>query len=368
MRPGFICTFLCSVKKVLIISPYPKGMAPSQRFRYEQYLAFLETKGIQFEFASFLTQKSWNTFYKKGHYFKKFVSLLVGWIKRYGLLLTAKKFDAVFIHREMKPFGFPFFEWIFLGLHGEKSIYDFDDAIWLPNFSHSNRRFAFLKRYGNVKFICKRVKKVSVGNDFLKAYARQFNSSAYVIPTTIDTDGYHNQVHAFNPNNKIKLGWTGSHSTVSYLEELKPVFIQLSKQINFELIVISDKKPNLEIPELRYFKWDKATEIKDLNRIDIGLMPIGDSDWDKGKCGFKALQYMSLGIPALVSPYGVNKNIVKHGRTGYHCETESDWVENTVRLTENLTLLEEMGKSARLFIENNYSVNANKDKYLHLFS
>lgn len=343
-------------------------MAPSQRFRYEQYLAFLEDKGIEFEFSSFLSQKSWNSFYKKGHFFKKFISLFTGWIKRYGLLFKAKKFDKVFIHREMKPFGIPFFEWLFLGLYGKKSVYDFDDAIWLPNFSHSNRRFAFLKRYGNVKFICKRVSKVSVGNAFLKEYAQKFNSNVYVIPTTIDTDGYHNRSHTFDHNEKIKLGWTGSHSTVSYLEELESVFKQLSKRIDFELIVISDKKPKLEIPELRYFEWNKSTEISDLDRIDIGLMPIGNSDWDKGKCGFKALQYMSLGIPALVSPYGVNKSIVKHGETGFHCESDSAWINNTVYLAENLTLLEEMGKRARLFIENNYSVRANKDKYLHLFS
>ena len=292
----------------------------------------------------------------------------MGWFKRYGLLLKARKFDTVFIHREMKPFGIPFFEWLFLGLYGKKAIYDFDDAIWLPNFSHSNRRFAFLKRYGNVKFICKRVKKVSVGNNFLKEYAQKFNSNVVVIPTTIDTDGYHNEVHVFDHTKKIKLGWTGSHSTVSYLEELEPVFIQLSNRIDFELIVISDKKPDLKIPELSFFKWNKNSEISDLNQIDIGLMPIGNSAWDKGKCGFKALQYMSLGIPALVSPYGVNEKIVEHGKNGFHCQSESEWIENIVFLAENLTLLEEMGKSARLFIENNYSVSANKDKYLHLFS
>lgn len=343
-------------------------MAPSQRFRYEQYLGFLESEGIDFEFSSFLTQKSWDTFYKKGYFLKKFVSLFVGWIKRYGLLFKARKFDTVFIHREMKPFGFPFFEWLFLGLYGKKSIYDFDDAIWLPNFSHSNRRFAFLKRYGNVKFICKRVNKVSVGNPFLKEYAQKFNANVYVIPTTIDMLGYHNRVHTFERHDKIKLGWTGSHSTVSYLEQLEPVFIELSKRIDFELIVISDKKPNLKIQELRYFEWNKSTEISDLDRMDIGLMPIGNSDWDKGKCGFKALQYMSLGIPALVSPYGVNKHIVEDGATGFHCKSETDWINNILYLAENLTQLEEMGKRARLFIENNYSVRANKDKYLHLFS
>lgn len=352
---------------MLIISPYPKGQAPSQRFRYEQYLPFLSSQGFEFYFAPFLSEKTWQIFYKKGHFFQKFIALFSGWVKRYFLLFQGRKYDRIFIHREMKPFGLPIFEWLFLTFYGKKCIFDFDDAIWLPNFSHSNRNFAFLKRYGNVKFICKRVGKISVGNEFLQAYALKYNSNVVIIPTTIDTENYHNAIHSFS-GMKICLGWTGSHSTVAYLEQMEPVFKELSQQVDFSLLVISDKKPDLDLPQLEFIKWDKTTEIADLNRIDIGLMPIGNSDWDKGKCGFKALQYMSLGVPALVSPYGVNKKIVQHGINGFHCEKEEDWIKNIVHLSKNFMQLKEMGKSAREFIENNYSVKANKDNYLHLLS
>lgn len=351
--------------KVLFIVPYPRGEAPSQRFRFEQYISVLEKENIHCRIESFWSLKYWNILYHKGKLLQKAVGLISGFVRRFFLLFSSFQFDFVFIHREATPIGPPIFEFILAKVLRKKIIYDFDDAIWLPNVSEVNKRVGGMKWHNKVKHICRWAYKVTCGNEYLCDFARIYNQNVELIPTTIDTN-YHKQ-----PREKSKkpvIGWTGSQSTVNYLTQLIPVLSQMEKQFRFEFRVISNKNPNLKINSFRFIPWRKETEIIDLQQFTIGVMPLPDDKWAQGKCGFKGLQYMSLGIPTIMSPVGVNNQIIHHGINGFLALTEQEWIKYLSSLLSSEELRHKIGNEGRKTIEEKYSVNALSSKYINLFS
>jgi glycosyltransferase involved in cell wall biosynthesis len=352
--------------KVLFLFPYPHGTAASQRFRFEQYLSFLKEANISYTLSPFLDEKTWRILYKKDYFLRKVVGIGKGFFYRIALLFSVPAYDFVFIHREASPIGPPVFEWVIAKIFRKKIIFDFDDAIWLPNTSEHNHIAAFLKWHSKTAAICRWAYKVSAGNAYLAAYARQFNSRVVVNPTTIDTLHLHNKVKN-QRTTEFVIGWTGTHSTIQYLSEIIPILQELEKEYRFSFLVISDKKPPFKLNSLLFVPWNKATEREDLLRMNIGLMPLTDDQWAKGKCGFKALQYMALGIPALVSPVGVNTEIVDNGKNGYFCTRAEEWKKSIVTLLKDTELRESMGGEARKKIEINYSIQANRFIFLNLF-
>lgn len=364
--------------KILILCPYPHGEAPSQRFRFEQYLPYLQEKGFHITQKSFLDEETWRILYKPGNGFKKAWGIVLGFIKRLLLLLTVFKYDFVFIHREATPLGPPIIEWLIAKVFRKKIVYDFDDAIWLPNTSQENKIAAALKWHTKVKWICKWSYKVSCGNSYLADFAKQFNNNVVLIPTTIDTE-YHQrnkkqdirdkkQVVANKDSSPIIIGWTGTHSTEKYLQQLVPVLQDLEKEHLFVFRVISNHNPKLSLKSFEYKVWNKATEIDDLNAFDIGVMPLEDDEWAKGKCGFKGLQYMALGIATIMSPVGVNKEIISHNENGFLASTSHEWHSYLTLLLTNTEKRKAIGTAGLQKINTTYSVLANRDNYENLFS
>ena len=352
--------------KILFIVPYPTDKAPSQRFRFEQYYELLNEKGIEYDIKPFLSNEIWDILYLPGRFLKKAFGILGGLFKRFLLLFKLKQYDYIFIHREATPIGPSFFEFFASRWLKKKIIYDFDDAIWIPNYSEANSFFSFLKGYGNVHKICSYAYKISCGNEYLCDYAKQFNTNVVYNPTTIDTNNYHNRGKDQN-GEEFVIGWTGSHSTIRYIGEIVPVIAKLEKKYTFTFRVISDFKPEFELESLEYVKWKKESEINDLLGFNIGIMPLVNDKWANGKCGFKALQYMSLGIPALVSPVGVNSRIVDHGLNGFICDTPEEWETAIETLLKNRESLGEMSKQTRKKIIDHYSVKSNSDNFIGLF-
>lgn len=352
---------------ILFITPYPKGTAASQRFRFEQYLPVLKNKGIKYEISPFWEEKAWCLLYQKRKYLAKIFYVIKGYIRRLSLVYKCFKYDYIFIHREIYPAGSKFLIFVLTKILNRKIIYDFDDAIWLPNFANNNKRFAFIKSYGQVKYLCKYAYKVSVGNEYLKEFAFQYNSNVFINPTTIDTENLHNKAIDYNYTD-LKIGWTGTHSTLKYTKNLLPILDELYLKYQFTLVIISDQVPNFKREYLKFVKWNKKTEIDDLLQFSVGIMPLNDDQWAKGKCGFKALQYMSLGIPAIVSPVGVNTKIVDHEKNGWICDSDEEWKITLENILINHELAKETGKRARQKIIENYSVQSNTTNFLNLFS
>ena len=350
--------------------PYPLGVAPGQRFRFEQYLALLEAHGFTVKVFPFLSAELNELLYKPGNYPKKIGGVLTGFIRRMIALPQILSANWVFIFREATPLGPPVFEWIITQVFRKKIIYDFDDAIWLPNTSEENKIISWLKWHGKVKAICRWSYRVSCGNDYLASFAKEFNKSVVINPTTIDTEILHNA--SLYPSEKnesmVTIGWTGSHSTLPYLELVGPAIRALSdKYANLRFLVISDKAPTWNLRCLEFRPWSKETEIRDLLAIDIGIMPLPDDAWARGKCGFKALQYMSLGKPALVSPVGVNVTIVDDGSNGYYCSTDAEWMSNLEFLITRKEVCVSMGAKGREKVINHYSTVSNASNFLCLF-
>jgi len=352
------------LNKILFIVPYPIGSAPSQRFRFEQYFHLLKKDDFEYQIASFWTEKAWHILYDEGHAFKKTWFLILGFLKRIGLLLKVPGYSIVFIHREASPIGPPFIEFIISKILNKKVIYDFDDAIWLPNTSDQNSFAAKLKWHNKVKYICKWSWKVSAGNAFLADYAQRYNTNVILNPTTIDLD-YHQP--RYHKNKKISIGWTGTHSTSKYLNALTSVLKKLRAKYDFDVIIISNQKPDWDFKDYIFIRWSKSSEIEDLNKLDIGIMPLEDSPWEQGKCGFKALQYMALEIPAVVSDIGVNSQVIEHEVDGFLCREDEDWLKSLSRLIQSENLRREIGIKGRKKVVNHYSVGSNANRFLSLF-
>lgn len=351
---------------ILFLTPYPFDTAASQRFRFEQYFDSLDKTGRKYDVSPFWEAKAWGILYKKGGSTLKLWFLFKGIIRRWLLLFTCFKYDYIFIHREIYPAGINFLIFVLTKVLKRKIIYDFDDAIWLPNFADNNKKYAFIKSYSQVPFLCRNAYKISVGNDYLKDYALQYNDNVVVNPTTIDTDKLHNKTIDYDCSNFV-IGWTGTHSTLKYVLDLLPILDELAVEYQFTLMVISDLPPDFERPYLKFIKWEKESEIEDLLEFNIGVMPLRDDKWAKGKCGFKALQYMSLGIPALVSNVGVNNKIVTHQKNGWICESLEEWRTVLQAILKTPHLSKELGLNARQAIVDSYSVRSNTNNFLNLF-
>lgn len=350
--------------KILFVVPYPVGHSPSQRFRFEQYFSLLEKTGCHYNVQPFYDKAGWDALYTKGNAMAKALALVKGFIRRIGLLFSLSQFDIVFIHREAAPVGPPFFEWFIAKVAVKKIVYDFDDAIWTTD-AKENGITKLIRWRSKVRTIIGWSYKVSCGNDYLASYARQFNEYVVVNPTTIDTS-YHSV--SKKENKDIVIGWTGSHSTLKYLNELVPVIGYLEKKYpSIKFRVIANHNPSYPLQSFEFVKWTEQTEIADLSVIDIGVMPLPNDEWSKGKCGFKLLQYMALEIPSVASPVGVNTDIIKDGESGFLCSNENEWMDKIGLLINDASLRQRMGKAGRKMVEENYSVLSNSSTFLGLF-
>ncbi|MCU7551306.1 glycosyltransferase [Chitinophagaceae bacterium LB-8] len=353
--------------KVLFLLPYPLFKAPSQRFRVEAFFPLLESHKIEFRTDEFLDEKAWKLLYQQGSTVQKGWAVIRGFLKRlFTVLFVAPQYDYVFIHREASPLGPPIFEWILAMMFRKKIIFDFDDAIWIPAVSKGNKIALYIKWFSKISTICKWAYKISAGNEYLANWSKQFNQHVVITPTSVDTVNRFNRLKQVN-RNKMVIGWTGSHSTLKYLDVIYPVLQRLEEEFAFEFLVICNQPPSFQLKSMKFIPWQETSEIEDLLKIDIGVMPLLADAWSEGKCGFKIIQYLALGIPAVASPVGVNKDIVEDGRNGYLCSTEKEWYVALKRLLGDSLLRGEMGMKGREKIVKEYSVQANADNLLSFF-
>lgn len=356
-------------KDVLFLVPYPLHRAPSQRFRVENLLFILNNKGIQYDIAPFMSEAIWQILYQNGSAFEKIMGICKCFFKRWGLILfTSYRYKTIFIHREAAPLGPPIIEWYLAKILGKKIVYDFDDAIWIPNTSVQNKIAGFVKSFWKVKYICKWADKISAGNDYLCDFASKSGAKNISrIPTVVNTETRYNILKK-HQQNKLIVGWTGSHSTLKFLDELIPVIQKLQSHIPFTFLVIADKKPQLALEDWIFCPWNEQTEIEDLLKIDIGVMPLKHDEWSEGKCGFKLIQYLSLGIPAIANSVGVNKQIIENDVNGYLADNPNEWINALESLLTNEELRRTFGHNGREKIIKEYSISSISQKFSNLFA
>lgn len=355
---------------VLFVIPYPLTLVASQRFRFEQYFELLKKNGFSVDIHPFFTANQYQKFSGNSSWVTKVLILIGALLKRWLLLSKASVVDFIFIHREASTVGPPVIEWFITKVLGKKIIYDFDDAIWLTDKITEPRLVKLIRWRSKVAKICKWSYKISCGNDYLASFARKFNNNVVVNPTTIDTMNLHTQEFTKIDiiSKGLTVGWTGSASTLKYLNKIESALKMVQQKFkHVSFIIIADREPELNIPSIKYIQWNKQSEVQDLLKINIGIMPLPDDEWTRGKCGFKALQYLALGIPCIASPIGVNKRIIEHNINGFLASTEADWVEYLTRLITDEDLRKHMGVMGRRKIIENYSVTSNEKNFLSLF-
>ncbi|MCC7384169.1 MAG: glycosyltransferase family 4 protein [Deltaproteobacteria bacterium] len=354
--------------RILFLCPYPPGTAASQRFRFEQYMPALREHGFEVDEVGFLDEDTWRLLYKPGHTADKVRGVLAGFRRRLLLLRKARHYDYVFIHLEAAPIGPPLIELALLALK-RKIIYDIDDAIFVAKTSKENRLASMLRWRSKVAFLARRAYKVTAVNPFLVDWARQFRGDVILLPTTIDPS-YHRPPTVRVASPRPILGWTGTKSTAPFLDLVRPVLVRLQDEVDFEFRIIADADPGLaDLRHCRFVKWSQETEIADLQTFDVGLMPVPDTLFSKGKVGFKAIQYSAVGIPSVVSDVGSGREVVEDGRTGYVVpNTEEAWYRALRCLLRNTELRQQMGSAAREFILRRYSIPAQTPNYVGLFT
>jgi glycosyltransferase involved in cell wall biosynthesis len=330
------------------------GRAPSQRFRWEQYVEPLRRNGISLEPSSFLDDRGVDVAHAPGEWAGKTATIAAGFGRRLWDALVARRHDLVLVHRESSPVGPAWVEW-WLRAAGVPYVFDFDDAIYLSAASAANRRFAQLKSPRKVVNVVRGAQRVLAGNSHLAEWASAYSASVDVIPTTIDTDIYQPVTRPYTGT--VCIGWSGSPSTIEHLRLLEPVLLDLQRERGITIRVIGDSSYKLDGAIIDAMDWNAHTELGDLSPIDIGVMPLPDDEWSRGKCGLKALQYMALGIPTVLSPVGVNCEIARDGAAvlaGSHAE----WGEALRALIDDPDLRTRFGDAGRTRVETEYSVHA----------
>lgn len=352
--------------KVLAVVPAIYDTSPGQRYRIEQWEPTLREYGVDITYEPFENENLNKIIYQSGQLAGKLKESVKGLKRRYDVVRSVRQYDVVYLYREAALLGPPVFERM-IKRAGVPIVFDFDDAIFIRYKSPTNGYLSYLKFPGKIKDICRMSSHVITGNEYLADYARQANKNVTVIPTAIDTNKYHFREKP-DTDDKIVIGWTGSHSTVKYLDTLRTVWQRLAKEENFRLRVIGAPHYEIDGVDVEVIKWQSATETEDLQPLDIGVMPLTDDIWTRGKCGMKALQYMALGIPAVCSPVGVNSDIIQDGQNGLLAASTDEWVKKLKSLIRSADFRKKLGAAGRKTIEQTYSAKIQAPRVYQIFA
>ncbi len=330
--------------------PYPIDTVPGQRFRWEQWESLLKKKNIFlkkifFSDNFFINLKNKRNIFVIAYYFYLYLRFLI-------LVFFNCNNSTFIIFRNCTIGGPPIIE-LFLKLIGKKLIFDFDDAIQYGSENNNNWFFSNLVRCDwKIKIIIKISNLVIAGNKNLKKFAYKFNKNVKIVPTTIDISKY-----KYLKKNSIKnltIGWSGSLSTSKYIENFLPTLIKIQKKKKFKILIIGSKL-NIKNKDIICLEWSSKNELKYLNKIDLGLMPLPNNLWTRGKCGLKILQYLSVGIPSVVSNVGINSEIITNGKNGYLIDNKDQWEIYIKKFIKNPKLINKMGSYGRKIVKKNFS-------------
>lgn len=351
-------------RRLLVLASKPKGLSPSQRYRFEQWAPHLaRDHGITLDFAPFESERLARLLYEPGHVAAKAFWTLRDFARRGAIVRRARDYVAIVIHREAALIGPALYEWL-LARTGKPIIYDFDDAIWSPGQAWKNGLFSRLHFTGKTSTICKLATAVTTGNEFLADYARERNDNVFVVPSSIDLADYP-LVPEPPAADRFVVCWTGSTSTLVHFEHAREPLERLAGLVPLVVKVICSKPPERPIAgaEMRFVPWSAEGEAHEVGDCHVGIMPLPDDEVSRGKGAMKALQYMATGRPVVVSPVGVNAQIVQPGRNGYLAGTTAEWIEALTALARDADLRARLGRNARNSVEHGYTAEVSSAKF-----
>jgi glycosyltransferase involved in cell wall biosynthesis len=347
--------------KVLGLSSYPVESAAT-RFRLTQFVEPLRKKSIELILSSFLNSEQFRELYSASGVPRKALTMLPSIFRRITETLDLQKYNVILVQREAMLFGPPVFEWLYQRIGSLPLVLDLDDATYISYVSPSYGKVgSFFKAFGKTDKLIKRADLVICGNRFIAEHVAEIGSEAVVIPTIADPEQF---TPAEKKNDVPVIGWIGTHSTFPFLKRLFPVFERLATKHNFILKIVGSESdaPVVNDLEVINLNWLLEREIADFRSLDIGVYPITVTDsasesWLKGKSGFKAIQYLAVGVPFVMSPVGVCAEIGVAGSTHFNASTDDEWYDSLDKLLSDAKLREKMGSRGRQYSVENYSVD-----------
>ena len=337
--------------KILILTRYTR-MGASSRLRFHQYLPLWEAAGITCDTVPLLNEQYLEDLYAQRPVQKK--NLLRCYARVFGALRRARAYDAVVVEKEVFPFLPPLAE-AWLRFMRVPYIVDYDDAIFHNYDLHSSRLVRFVLG-SKIRYVMRKAALVVCGNAYLETYAREAGANhTAVIPTVIDADRY--RVKDRKADAPVVIGWIGSPSSLKYLDALSPVLDELTAAYPAKVHIIGGKSGIGLGDRESVLEWTEEKEGDLIEALDIGIMPLEDSPWERGKCGYKLIQYMGCGLPVVGSPVGVNREIIAEGVNGFSAVGAGEWKERLERLIGDAGLRRSMGAEGRKLVVDKYALD-----------
>jgi glycosyltransferase involved in cell wall biosynthesis len=336
--------------RVLFLTKYGPRAATT-RFRVLQYVPYLTTRGFDVAICPLLNDAYLAAKYDRGR--TPALDAIRGVIDRLRTLPRARRFSVVVVHMEALPYLPAFFERA-LNAIGVPYVYDFDDATFHQYDRHPSAavRWLFSRKIGRV---IAGAALVTAGNEYLAEYARKYNDRVLVVPTVVDVEKFVPR-HGFEPRDKVVVGWIGSPSTATYVADRAQLWRTATADGRSVLRLIGAGRAFVSANGIETRAWREETEAAEISEFDIGIMPLRDDPWSRGKCGFKLIEYLACGVPVVASPVGVNSQIVADGVNGFLCGSDAEWVDRLQRLIADARLRRDMGSRGRLDVERNWSL------------
>lgn len=350
--------------RVLTLIPHRVGHAPGQRGSIELWESVLRDAGIELDYVPFETERLRNILHETGHHFSKISEVVKAYAERIGLLARLDEYDAVFVYREAALIGPAFLEKRIA--KRKPIIYQLDDPLFVPYKSPSNGLFSYFKFFGKVKEIIAMSKVVMVNSTKIREYAEQFNSRVWQVPSVVDTNRF--AFRPADPDNRVCVGWSGSPTTLRNIKMIEQPLQSISAADMCDLHFIGGEDFGLKGVKYSAQKWNGNSEVEDLRKIQIGLVPLpSDNPWNPYKFIMKTAQYMALGIVPVGTPMASNTEVIRHGENGFLAGTEADWVEHVTTLVNDVALRDKMSLAAVEDARRHYSLEANAEKIVEAF-
>lgn len=350
--------------KILLLSRYD-NLGASSRYRCHQYLPYLQQQGLEITVAPLLDNNYIKNRYLERHSsLSSMASIAVAYEQRISLLLESKKYDLIWLEKEAFPW-FPAWLESLLFKSGIPYVVDYDDAVFHRYDQHSSGVVRWLLGQ-KIDRVMRDATLVIAGNNYLANRAIQAGAKRVeILPTVVNLERY--PLPHPSENAIFTIGWIGSPlKSYTYLKQIYPALREICIDGSARVVAVGAAAIKLEDVPLQIIHWSEATEVEEMQKFDVGIMPLTDTPFERGKCGFKLIQYMASTLPVIGSPVGVNDEIIEHGVNGFKANNTEEWIEGLQRLKSNRDLRKSMALVGRKIVEEKYSLQITAPKLCQL--